>query len=538
MKKLTALVLALVMVLSMASFAAAEEKPTLTMWIKEDLRIEDYETNLMTLWLQDQLGCELDFVVQPGTDYNTKVNMALTVGAIEDLPDIILGGNTFSDANVWEWAQAETIIPLNDYLANPELAKNVEEAKVRTGVDYISQITSPDGNVYSLPNYNQSYGNEYGQKLWIYKPWLDKLGMEVPTTLEELYNVLKAVVTTDLNENGKADEVGLLGTTLSDSTYGGWFEYLMNAFVYAGDGYYREVLDGKVSAAYTTPEWKEGLIYIKKMIDEGLVLAENLTMGNDQFKTLMNTEVNTVFAHVYAAPDMINKDLGRDVEHLGVAPMVGPAGKQYATFAPSVANPAFLITANCENPELAFKLGDLLQSAHIGITQRWGYEGLDWDYPENVEGVNEKYKPNVPGFEISLVAYSDGTFWGGTDTANSSWRQKGGLVRQYAIANGMALSLEKKDVYTEIWNDCCIMYQNGGWNPAQVIPKLIFTSDESDEVTEIQSNLLTYVQENVAAFLTGAKDIDADWDAYVAELDKIGLAKYLEVVQTVYDRMY
>ena len=82
MKKLTALVLALVMVLSMASFAAAEEKPTLTMWIKEDLRIEDYETNLMTLWLQDQLGCELDFVVQPGTDYNTKVNMALTVGAI------------------------------------------------------------------------------------------------------------------------------------------------------------------------------------------------------------------------------------------------------------------------------------------------------------------------------------------------------------------------------------------------------------------------------------------------------------------------
>jgi putative aldouronate transport system substrate-binding protein len=82
------------------------------------------------------------------------------------------------------------------------------------------------------------------------------------------------------------------------------------------------------------------------------------------------------------------------------------------------------------------------------------------------------------------------------------------------------------------------MYQQGGFNPAEVIPKLIFTTDESDEITEIQSNLLTYVQENIAAFLTGAKDIDADWDAYVAELDKIGLAKYLEVVQGVYDRMY
>ena len=100
------------------------------------------------------------------------------------------------------------------------------------------------------------------------------------------------------------------------------------------------------------------------------------------------------------------------------------------------------------------------------------------------------------------------------------------------------VSLEKKDVYTEIWNDCCIMYQNGGWQPAQVIPKLIFTSDESDAITEIQSNLKTYVEENVAAFLTGAKSLETDWDAYVAELDKIGLADYLEVVQTVYDRMY
>ena len=113
MKKLTALLLSLVMVLSLCTFAVAEEKPVLTMWIPEDLRVEDWDTNMMTQWLEEQLGCELKFIVQPSTDYTTKVNMALTVGAIEDLPDVILGGDgtvSFSDSNVWEWAQAGTIL--------------------------------------------------------------------------------------------------------------------------------------------------------------------------------------------------------------------------------------------------------------------------------------------------------------------------------------------------------------------------------------------------------------------------------------------
>ena len=42
----------------------------------------------------------------------------------------------------------------------------------------------------------------------------------------------------------------------------------------------------------------------------------------------------------------------------------------------------------------------------------------------------------------------------------------------------------------------------------------------------------------MAKFVTGAKDIDGEWDAYLAELDKIGLETYLEVVQVAYDRMY
>jgi len=67
-------------------------------------------------------------------------------------------------------------------------------------------------------------------KMWLYKPWVDKLGLEWPETTEDFYNVLKAFKEQDPNGNGKADEVPLLGATTSWRTDP--FGFLMNSFVY------------------------------------------------------------------------------------------------------------------------------------------------------------------------------------------------------------------------------------------------------------------------------------------------------------------
>jgi len=537
MKKWTSLFLALVLMLSCMSIPAlAEDKPVITIWMPEDLRIENWDTNYETLWLEEKLGVDLQFILQPSADYSTKVNMALTVGAIEDLPDVITGKD-FGDANVWEWAQAETIIPLTEYYNNPELAVEINKAIERTGVNYPQQIQSPDGNIYALASFNQSYGNEYPAKMWIYQPWLDELGLEYPKTTEEFYQMLKKVKETDLNGNGKNDEIPLCGSALGES-YSWYMEYVMNAFAYMGDEHYRHVQDGVVTASYATDAWKEGLKYIKKLFDEGLILAESLTMTNEQFKSLTGAEEQVVFAFAYFGPNQGMSDQTRVHGYYGINPIVGPEGVQYASYEPSVAKPRFMITANCKDPELAFKLGDLLQSEHIGVVERWGAEGKDWDYAASLKNP-EEFVPAVEGWPLYMVAYDDGNFWGGTALTNGSWRQKGPFVRQYAIANG---SGKGADVPPDsnvvcLW-PAAIRYQNGGWQPEEVIPKLIYTSDESDAISEIESNLLSYVHESLAKFVTGAKDIDAEWDNYLAELDKIGLETYLEVVQNVYDRMY
>lgn len=42
----------------------------------------------------------------------------------------------------------------------------------------------------------------------------------------------------------------------------------------------------------------------------------------------------------------------------------------------------------------------------------------------------------------------------------------------------------------------------------------------------------------MAAFMTGTRDIEAEWDSYLAQLEALRLPEFLNVVQQAYDRMY
>ena len=67
--------------------------------------------------------------------------------------------------------------------------------------------------------------------------------------------------------------------------------------------------------------------------------------------------------------------------------------------------------------------------------------------------------------------------------------------------------------------------------------KLVFTQEELDQVSEIEATIRTYVDESLTRFILGDMDVEADWDAYLNELETIGLSMYLEVAQTAYDRL-
>ena len=71
--------------------------------------------------------------------------------------------------------------------------------------------------------------------------------------------------------------------------------------------------------------------------------------------------------------------------------------------------------------------------------------------------------------------------------------------------------------------------------PKEIWEPLFFTVDQNDEMAPILTDLSACVTEYRAAFIGGTKDIDAEWDNYVKEINKMRVDRYLEIVQESLD---
>ena len=74
-------------------------------------------------------------------------------------------------------------------------------------------------------------------------------------------------------------------------------------------------------------------------------------------------------------------------------------------------------------------------------------------------------------------------------------------------------------------------------HPEYVLPTLKYTLDETELIQEQLTTLPTFVDQCMAEFITGARSLDDDgWNAYLDELETMGLSAWLETAQVAYDR--
>ena len=71
-----------------------------------------------------------------------------------------------------------------------------------------------------------------------------------------------------------------------------------------------------------------------------------------------------------------------------------------------------------------------------------------------------------------------------------------------------------------------------------ILPAIKLTAEESTEIQTIAVELEKYAEEMRVAFISGTKDIDAEWDDYIKGLEKLQLSKYIEVYNNAYTRQY
>jgi putative aldouronate transport system substrate-binding protein len=509
-----------------------KETVSITIGLRENANVSDFKTNDMTKLLEERGNFDLTFQYYT-SEMATQINLIIAGGDFKNLPDVIMLGP--GDAYVYQWGQAGAIIPLNDYYENSSY--HLKMAVDRTGVDFKQMITSPDGNYYGIPSYNQSLGNENRDKMWIYQPWLDELDLEIPKTTEDLYNVLKAFKEDDPNGNGQADEIPMLNTPYTLTVP--WVQALVSPFQFIGSGHYI-VNDGEIGVWYNTSEYREALSYIRRLFADGLMPDYQFTIDTTGYNNLVaNSELAIVGCFVEGSAAVTNS-VGRVSDYTGFGPLANPDGRISTAFAPSVANISYMISSSCAVPEAAFRLGDLLVSEDLSIMTRWGNEGQHWDYLANskvdVSQMDAWYEDaGYPGY---VVIYEDP--WGVVQ--NFHWYQAGPFIRQYGIAAGRVVPkdtpINSEYMISKVIQD--YLKINEAFAKQHAVGKLIYNSTELSATTEILSSIATYVSESFAGFALGQIDLnnDAVWNDYVAQLDAIGLQDVLKIVQNVYDRMY
>ena len=166
------------------------------------------------------------------------------------------------------------------------LLKPIDRASI-TGGDQITDKTwsstvGVDGKHYGIPYSRQA------QTLMIRTDWLKKLGLEAPTTWQEMLSVAKAFATRDPDGDGKADTYGMVVPGSAQNGYAAWwgasFLWQGGAQIIEpdGKGTYTPAMDS--TAAVQTVTWLKDNLFCgdNAVIQPGAVTAITGTATNFQ----------------------------------------------------------------------------------------------------------------------------------------------------------------------------------------------------------------------------------------------------------------
>jgi putative aldouronate transport system substrate-binding protein len=499
---------------------------TLRMFAPQYPTIEDMETNTYTKWLEEQTNIHIEWDLVPNEALNDRKQLMLASG---DYPEVILHGNLTPDEQM-RYGKQGVFLPLNDLI--DQYAPNVKKAMEE--LDYLERsITAPDGNIYSIPMVNECFHCTYPNKYWLNKTWLDNLGLDIPTTTDELYTVLKAFKEEDPNGNGKTDEIPLTAAT-EDTMWGGNFAvYLMNPFIYNDGDTYLTVQDDKVSLAANTDEWKEGLRFMNKLYSEGLIDMGAFTQNADAVNQLANQEQDNIMGSLTTAllsyalsPD---DSTPRHKDYVTVPPLKGPSGVQQANVQSSVTSGQFALTnkATEEQQIAAIRLVDFLFTEESILLQELGPEGMGW----------RKAKEGELDFDGKQAKYTRLPVEA-AQTHNNGWEQIGPSLRTFEYRASFTAPVDplSADGYgTRLHQETKNNYEPYATTVAY--PTGVFINlENASEAAQLKTTIADYIETNLAQFVTGTQDIDKDWDSYIKGFEGLQVERYLEIYQEAYDR--
>jgi len=466
-----------------------------------------FEERLVYREMEKMTNMKVNFQLVPFDGLTEKRNLALANG---DYPDAFFTARVPA-ADLMRYGSEGVFVQLDELIEQhaPNLTALMEKyPAVRKA------LTMPDGHIYSMPSF---YDPEFlpmliGTPLWIKQDWLEQLGMEEPQTIEEYYNFLKAVKNTDLNGNGKRDEIPYSGTGIYPL-----IEQIEGAWGVGTRGLGHKYVDvdpatNELRFFRTSENYKEVLQFVNKLYSEGLIDPDIFTQDGKSLyakggQQLLASTIN---------PNPITQFNGEN--YVGLGALEGPHGDRLYTHikVPMVWPGAFAITDKNPHPEATVRWMDYFYGEEGATLFFMGKEGET--YTKNADGTLEfvdRIKNHPDGLTLDQALTDYVSWMGGSypGYVNVKWF-KGSESLPSAIEAGNKAAPHQIE---ELWYN------------------FNYTDAETEFMSTVGSDIHTYILEMEAKFVTGSSSF-SEWDKYVETVRSMGLDEYMNVYQAAFER--
>ena len=543
-KKLTALALTAVMAASLAacgggggSSQSAEEAISNTSQTEFEIMggqsalSPGYADNEVLNALQEETGIKITWNTMSDS-LAEQVNIHIAGG---ELPDAFQGVG-FSNYDLANYGADGTFIDLTPYINEevmPNLTKILEE---HPGIR--AAITMDDGCIYGLPSAEQmgtaGIGKEEDYSIFtipqfsmINKAWLDDLGLEVPTTLDELEVCLQAFKDNDMSAKYYGNDPG---STIPMSTGFDQWCWGQNIF-YAGFGFTNWTndvcndlvlqKDGKVNFVCDDDGYRAAMDYFHNWYAKGLMDIE--TFSQDDTQLMSKCQQGYVGVSTWWYIEELMGDYAKDYVFLPV--LAGPDGTKNVTVRTGggTSSGQLSITEACESPSNLLRFYDKWYDGETVMQLQYGPIGVFFT------GQDENGVWNSITEEEAQAQFGKGA-----GELKSTYEVAGPkLILSHYYNDTFKMEDRAVERLTDLYDYWMPQVSDTTTYPIDCV----FTAEELETIDRYKTDFQDTVAENEGLWIKNGGPTDEEWEAYKQNLSAAcGMDELLTVYQEAYDR--
>lgn len=443
--------------------------------------------------LEEMTGIHVEWEIVNDSDKDTKINLAFSSG---EYPDVIMG-NMGNDIIQKYGVEQGFLIPLDEGIE--KYMPNYTSRRDAAASDPNVYLVANDGKTYAIGRLAGNGERQASQSFYMKKSWLEAVGKELPKTLDEMVEVLKAFKTQDPNGNGKADEVPFEFSINSGGNMSSLFALFglpvtdLDTMIYLDN-------DGQVQCGANTQNFRDAMEWMHLLYAEGLVDPEVLSQDENTSMAKI-AEGNAGLFSGWRKLGMAWSDWADDMEL-----WIPPTGAMFSRGA-EVPVPYAVVTNKNKDLGVTLRWFDAMMDTLMQERLFHGEEGTEWEYNEDgmmvtIEGVTV---PSVmPRLDTNGLYYCPGYM------TEELW-----VAGEFRIERRLA---------GQLYDEAGIMqkYSNSFMSLAK------YSEEQIERKALITTDLKTAISENIASFVANGVS-DSAWEEYTKLLDDIGVEELVQI---------